>query len=68
MDRRINCCRIVAFRSAKGDALPNDRAHAPNEKFHLPNFDNGITTCAWFLHALGFPGKIESVEHGRHHS
>jgi acetylornithine deacetylase/succinyl-diaminopimelate desuccinylase-like protein len=32
-----------------GFALPDDRMHAPNEKFHLPNFYNGITTCIWFL-------------------
>jgi acetylornithine deacetylase/succinyl-diaminopimelate desuccinylase-like protein len=28
-----------------GFALPNDCMHAPNEKFHLPNFYNGIATC-----------------------
>ncbi len=33
-----------------GFALPDDRIHAPNEKFHLPNFYNGIKTCIWFLH------------------
>ena len=32
-----------------GFALPDDRKHAPNEKFHLPNFYNGIATCIWFL-------------------
>jgi len=32
-----------------GFALPDDRIHAPNEKFHLPNFFNGIATCIWFL-------------------
>jgi acetylornithine deacetylase/succinyl-diaminopimelate desuccinylase-like protein len=32
-----------------GFALPDDRIHAPNEKFHLPNFYNGIATCIWFL-------------------
>jgi acetylornithine deacetylase/succinyl-diaminopimelate desuccinylase-like protein len=36
-----------------GFALPDDRIHAPNEKFHLPNFYNGIETCIWFLAALG---------------
>jgi len=34
-----------------GFALPDDRIHAPNEKFHLPNFYNGIATCIWFLAA-----------------
>jgi len=36
-----------------GFALPDDRIHAPNEKFHLPNFYNGIATCIWFLAAAG---------------
>jgi acetylornithine deacetylase/succinyl-diaminopimelate desuccinylase-like protein len=36
-----------------GFALPGDRIHAPNEKFHLPNFYNGIATCIWFLAAIG---------------
>jgi acetylornithine deacetylase/succinyl-diaminopimelate desuccinylase-like protein len=36
-----------------GFALPDDRMHAPNEKFHLPNFFRGIATCIWFLAALG---------------
>jgi hypothetical protein len=36
-----------------GFALPDDRIHAPNEKFHLPNFYHGIATCIWFLAAVG---------------
>ena len=36
-----------------GFALPDDHMHAPNEKFHLPNFYNGIATCIWFLAAVG---------------
>jgi acetylornithine deacetylase/succinyl-diaminopimelate desuccinylase-like protein len=32
-----------------GFALPDDRVHAPNEKFHLPNFYKGIETSIWFL-------------------
>ena len=36
-----------------GFALPDDQMHAPNEKFHLPNFYNGIATCIWFLAAIG---------------
>jgi hypothetical protein len=35
-----------------GFALPDDRMHAPNERFHLPNFHNGIETSIWFLRAL----------------
>ena len=36
-----------------GFALPDDRMHAPNEKFHLPNFRKGIETSIWFLKAMG---------------
>jgi acetylornithine deacetylase/succinyl-diaminopimelate desuccinylase-like protein len=39
-----------------GFALPDDRMHAPNEKFHLPSFFNGIATSIWFLAALGATG------------
>jgi acetylornithine deacetylase/succinyl-diaminopimelate desuccinylase-like protein len=35
-----------------GFALPDDAMHAPNEKFHLPNFSKGIATCIWFLAAI----------------
>jgi acetylornithine deacetylase/succinyl-diaminopimelate desuccinylase-like protein len=35
-----------------GFGLPDDRAHAPNEKFHLPNFFKGIETSLWFLHGM----------------
>jgi acetylornithine deacetylase/succinyl-diaminopimelate desuccinylase-like protein len=34
-----------------GFALPGDRIHAPNEKFHLPNFHKAIATSIWFLEA-----------------
>ncbi len=36
-----------------GFALPDDRMHAPNEKFHLPNFFKGIATSIWFLAQVG---------------
>jgi len=36
-----------------GFALPESRIHAPNERFHLPNFRRGIATSLWFLHLLG---------------
>jgi acetylornithine deacetylase/succinyl-diaminopimelate desuccinylase-like protein len=32
-----------------GFGLPDDRIHAPNEKFHLPNLYRGIDTCISFL-------------------
>ena len=35
-----------------GFALPDDGMHAPNEKFHLPNFHRGIATSIWFLGAV----------------
>lgn len=34
-----------------GFGLPDDRIHAPNEKFHLPNFYRAIETCIWYLAA-----------------
>jgi acetylornithine deacetylase/succinyl-diaminopimelate desuccinylase-like protein len=36
-----------------GFGLPDDHAHAPNEKFHLPNFFRGIETSIWYLAAAG---------------
>ena len=35
-----------------GFGLPNDNLHAPNGKFHVPNFYNGIRTSIAFLHEL----------------
>lgn len=35
-----------------GFGLPDDRIHAPNEKFHLPNFFRGIETSIWYMAAL----------------
>jgi len=35
-----------------GFGLPNDNAHAPNEKMHLPNFYRGICTAIHFLDEL----------------
>ncbi len=36
-----------------GFALPDDRMHAPNEKFHLPTFGRAIETILWFFDRLG---------------
>jgi acetylornithine deacetylase/succinyl-diaminopimelate desuccinylase-like protein len=35
-----------------GLGLPDDRAHAPNEKFHLPNFYRGIETLIQYYDLL----------------
>ncbi|MDP9038288.1 MAG: dipeptidase [Acidobacteriota bacterium] len=35
-----------------GFGLPDDNLHAPNEKFHLPNFHAGIASVLRFLAAL----------------
>ena len=36
-----------------GFGLPDDNLHAPNEKFHLPNFFRGIEAVALYLEMLG---------------
>jgi acetylornithine deacetylase/succinyl-diaminopimelate desuccinylase-like protein len=36
-----------------GFGLPDDNLHAPNEKFHLPNFYRGIEAVARFLEIVG---------------
>jgi acetylornithine deacetylase/succinyl-diaminopimelate desuccinylase-like protein len=36
-----------------GFALPDDGAHAPNEKIHLPTFARGIQTSIHFMAELG---------------
>jgi acetylornithine deacetylase/succinyl-diaminopimelate desuccinylase-like protein len=36
-----------------GFGLPDDNLHAPNEKFHLPNFYRGIEAVARFLELVG---------------
>ncbi len=48
-----------------GFGLPDDNAHAPNEKIHLPNFYRGIRTAILFMDELaaGSKGKLgEFVE------
>ena len=32
-----------------GFGLPDDQNHAPNEKFHIPNFYRGIETSIWYM-------------------
>jgi len=36
-----------------GLGLPDDNLHAPNEKFHIPNFYRGIESIVRFLTILG---------------
>jgi acetylornithine deacetylase/succinyl-diaminopimelate desuccinylase-like protein len=36
-----------------GFGLPDDNLHAPNEKFHLPNFYGGMEALARYLQVLG---------------
>ncbi len=36
-----------------GFGLPDDNLHAPNEKFHIPNFYRGIESICLFLEKLG---------------
>ena len=36
-----------------GFGLPDDNLHAPNEKFHLPNFYRGIEAIARYLEIVG---------------
>jgi acetylornithine deacetylase/succinyl-diaminopimelate desuccinylase-like protein len=36
-----------------GFGLPDDNLHAPNEKFHIPNFFRGIESVARYLELLG---------------
>ena len=46
--------RTWAFPSVMmGFGLPDDNLHAPNEKFHLPNFYRGIEAVAHYLETLG---------------
>jgi acetylornithine deacetylase/succinyl-diaminopimelate desuccinylase-like protein len=44
-----------------GFALPDDRMHAPNEKFHLPNFFKGIKTSIWFLAKMGIRPEPQAL-------
>jgi acetylornithine deacetylase/succinyl-diaminopimelate desuccinylase-like protein len=36
-----------------GFGLPDDNLHAPNEKFHLPNFYRGIDAVGKYFELLG---------------
>jgi acetylornithine deacetylase/succinyl-diaminopimelate desuccinylase-like protein len=44
-----------------GFALPDDRSHAPNEKFNLANFEKAVATSIWFLNAIANTGSWSST-------
>jgi acetylornithine deacetylase/succinyl-diaminopimelate desuccinylase-like protein len=44
-----------------GFALPDDRLHAPDEKFHLPTFFRGIATSIGFLDEIAQMGRPASI-------
>ena len=46
-----SCLRVPVV--LLGLALPDDGAHAPNERFHLPTLWSGIDTLVWLLAELG---------------
>ncbi|HTG95533.1 MAG TPA: dipeptidase [Pyrinomonadaceae bacterium] len=45
-----------------GFGLPGDHIHAPNERFHLPNFHNGIATSILFMHKVAAIGRVRVSE------
>ena len=52
-----------------GFALPDDRMHAPNERFRLSQFYGGIATCIHFLAEVQLrPGessrRVSPIAHG----
>jgi acetylornithine deacetylase/succinyl-diaminopimelate desuccinylase-like protein len=60
--------RVLAIPTVlMGFALPDDRIHAPNEKFHLPNLYKGIETCIWFMWEISraAKGKLSSTPYRR---
>ncbi len=40
-----------------GFGLPDDNLHAPNEKFHIANFHQGIASIIRFLETVGTTGQ-----------
>ncbi len=47
LDRRLGLDSVLL-----GFGLPDENAHAPNEHFHLENFDGGLRTMTDFWHRL----------------
>ncbi len=51
-----------------GFGLPDDHIHAPNEKFHLPNFYKGIETSILFMAEVGaWQAMPAYLSHGQKH-
>ncbi len=49
----IDLLRILGIESVNcGFSLPDDNAHSPNEKLHLPTWERGIETLINFYHNL----------------
>jgi len=44
-----------------GFGLPDDNLHAPNEKFHIPNFHRGIETICLFFEKLGASSRPHTM-------
>ena len=47
LDRKLGLDSVLL-----GFGLPDENAHAPNEHFHLENFDRGLRTMTTFWHRL----------------
>jgi acetylornithine deacetylase/succinyl-diaminopimelate desuccinylase-like protein len=47
LDRKLGLDSVLL-----GFGLPDENAHAPNEHFHLENFDRGLRTMTAFWHLL----------------
>lgn len=45
--------KIPSVIMVMGFGLPDDNLLAPNKKFHIPNFHNGIETICRFFETLG---------------
>ncbi|HEY1317453.1 MAG TPA: dipeptidase [Gaiella sp.] len=51
LDRKLGLDSVLL-----GFGLPDENAHAPNEHFHLDNFDRGLRTMTAFWHRLAAEG------------
>jgi acetylornithine deacetylase/succinyl-diaminopimelate desuccinylase-like protein len=51
-----------------GMGLPDDNLHAPNEKFHIPNFYRGIESLILYFNGPQFFDKVFRLDSLRSHS